>query len=199
MSFGGFYFCCSKLVDYFFRLVSLLWHVISPFFVQLYSVILTLQLDQFLGGRSFYYCYLSFTWHFNDWPQFSLCDISFRHRITYLFDFLYDFWGESFNRVIKWFTRTREIPNFLAKSASDFAWPSLIMLAYSFAKYVGLRYFLWGFWASMFVLADTFSFHHILNEHPNGYCIDEKQRENTWVLLTILLRANMKKVMCALE
>ncbi len=33
-------------------LVSLLWHVFSPFLTQLYNFILTLQLDQSLGGRS---------------------------------------------------------------------------------------------------------------------------------------------------
>ena len=37
---------------YFFRFVSLLWHVFSPFLIQLYNEILTLQLDQFLGSRS---------------------------------------------------------------------------------------------------------------------------------------------------
>jgi hypothetical protein len=39
-------------MNYFFRFVSLLWHVLPPFLIQLYSFILTLQLDQFLGSRS---------------------------------------------------------------------------------------------------------------------------------------------------
>jgi hypothetical protein len=39
-------------MNYFFRFVSLLWHVFSPFLIQLYNEILTLQLDQFLGSRS---------------------------------------------------------------------------------------------------------------------------------------------------
>jgi hypothetical protein len=39
-------------MNYFFRFVSLLWHVFSPFLIQLYNEILTLQLDQFLGSGS---------------------------------------------------------------------------------------------------------------------------------------------------
>ncbi len=39
-------------MNYFFRFVSLLWHVFPPPFLnQLYNVILTLQLDQFLGEQ----------------------------------------------------------------------------------------------------------------------------------------------------
>jgi hypothetical protein len=43
-------------MNYFFRFVSLLWHVLPPFLIQLYSFILTLQLDQFLGSRSSHHC-----------------------------------------------------------------------------------------------------------------------------------------------